>query len=84
MDWMIRVLRFDSQQGLGIFLFTTASSTALGPTQSPIQWVPGTLSLGSKWPVRKADHSPPPSAEMKECMELYFHSPSCLHGMVLS
>jgi hypothetical protein len=32
--------------GLGIFLFTTASRTALGPTQLPIQWVPGSLSLG--------------------------------------
>jgi hypothetical protein len=31
---------------LGIFLFTTASRTALGPTQLPIQWVPGALSLG--------------------------------------
>jgi hypothetical protein len=31
---------------LGIFLFTTVSKTALGPTQSPIQWVSGALSLG--------------------------------------
>jgi hypothetical protein len=31
--------------GLGIFLFTTASRTALGPTQHPIQWVQGCLSL---------------------------------------
>jgi hypothetical protein len=30
---MIGVLGFDSQRGLGIFLFTTASRTALGPTQ---------------------------------------------------
>jgi hypothetical protein len=33
---------------LGIFLFTTASSTALGPNQPPIQWVPGAVSLGVK------------------------------------
>jgi hypothetical protein len=49
---------------------------ALGPTQSPIQGVPGALSLGVKRPRRKADHSPAPSAEVKECMELYFHSPN--------
>jgi hypothetical protein len=28
---------FDSQQGLGIFLFTAVSWLALGPTQHPIQ-----------------------------------------------
>jgi hypothetical protein len=37
--WTIGVLGFDSQWGLGIFLFTTASRTALRPTQPPIQWV---------------------------------------------
>jgi hypothetical protein len=61
--------------GAGTFLFTTASRTVLGPTQSPIQWVPGALSLGVKRPAREADHSPPSSAEVKECMELYLHSP---------
>jgi hypothetical protein len=59
---MIRVLGFDSQQGLGIFLFITASGTAMGPTQPPIQWVLGALSLGVKWPGREADHSPLSSA----------------------
>jgi hypothetical protein len=48
------------------FLLATASRTALGPTQPPIQWVPGALSLGVKRPGREADHSPPSSAEVKE------------------
>jgi hypothetical protein len=43
-------VEFDSRRGLGIFLFTTASRTALGPNQPPVQWVPGALSLGLKWP----------------------------------
>jgi hypothetical protein len=30
--WTIGVLGFDSRRGLGIFLFTTASRMALGPT----------------------------------------------------
>jgi hypothetical protein len=38
---------------------------ALGPTQPPIQWVPGALSLGVKRPEREADHLPPSSAEVK-------------------
>jgi hypothetical protein len=62
--------------GLGIFLFTTASRTVLGPTQPPIQWVPGDLSLGVKRPGREAGHTPPSSAEVKECVELYLHSPN--------
>jgi hypothetical protein len=60
------VLGFDSRQGLGIFLFTTASRTALGPTQSPIQWVQGALSLGVKRPGREANHPPSFSTEVKE------------------
>jgi len=60
------VLRFDSRRGLGIFLFTTASRTIMGPTQLPIQWVPGALPLGIKRPGREADHSPSSSAEVKE------------------
>jgi hypothetical protein len=49
---------------------------ALGPTQPAIQWVPGVLSLGVKRPWREADHSSPPSAEVKEWVELYLHSPN--------
>jgi hypothetical protein len=48
-----------------IFLFSTASRLALGPTQPPIQWVPGTLSTGVKQLGHEADHSPPFSFEVK-------------------
>jgi hypothetical protein len=65
MGWTIEVLGFDSRRGLGIFPSTTVSRTALGPTQPPIQWVPGALSLGVKRPGREADHSPSFSAEVK-------------------
>jgi hypothetical protein len=65
MGWMIRVLGFNSWQGLGIFLFTTVSRTALVPTKPPIQWVLGALSLGVKQPGHEADHSPPSSAKVK-------------------
>jgi hypothetical protein len=75
-SWTIGFLGFDFRQGLGIFIFTTASKTALGPTQPPMQWVPGALSLGIKRPGREADHSTPSSAEVKECVELYLHSPN--------
>jgi hypothetical protein len=51
--------------GLGIFLFTIASRPALGPTHSPIQCVPGSLSLEVKRPGREANHSLPSSAEVK-------------------
>jgi hypothetical protein len=63
--WTIRVLGFDSWQGLGIFLFTTTSRMALGPTQPPIQWVPGVLSLGVMQLGHEANHSPPSSAKVK-------------------
>jgi hypothetical protein len=71
-----RGLGFDSRRGLGIFLFTTVSTTALGPTQPPIQWVPGALRSGVKRPGREADHSPQSSAEVKEWVDLYLHSPN--------
>jgi hypothetical protein len=41
-----------------------------------IQWVWGPLSLGVKRPGREADHSPPSSAEVKEWVKLYLHSPN--------
>jgi len=54
---------------LSMFVFihahTITSRSVLGPTQLPIQWVPGSLSLEVKWPGHEADHSPPSSAEIK-------------------
>jgi hypothetical protein len=37
----------------------------LGPTQPPIQWIPGALSPGVKRQGHEADHSPPASAEVE-------------------
>jgi hypothetical protein len=62
--------------GLGIFLFTTPSRPTLRPTQPPIQWVAGALSLGVKREEREADHSHPSSADVKECVDPYLHSSS--------
>jgi hypothetical protein len=75
---------FNTWWGLGIFPFDTMSRLALGPTQPPIHWVSGALSPGVKQLRHEADCSPPSSAKVKEYVELYLHSPICLHGMVLS
>jgi hypothetical protein len=82
--WTIGVLGFESRQGLGIFLSTTASRPAVRPTQPPIQRVTGALSLRVKRPGREDDHLPPYSAEVKECVELYFYSLRHLYCVVLS
>jgi hypothetical protein len=57
---------------------------ALGPTQTPIQWIPGALSLGVKRSGREADHSPPSSAEIKNAWRYISTPPIRLHGIVLS
>jgi hypothetical protein len=51
--------------GAGNFIFITASRPALRPTQPPIQWVPGDVSLGVMQSGCESDHSPPSSAEVK-------------------
>jgi len=82
MGWMIGGL--ESQQGLENFLFTTRSRPAPGPTQPPIQWVPDTISLGVKRPVREAYHSPLPSTEVNNAWS-YISDPQIrLHAVVLS
>jgi hypothetical protein len=40
--------------------------------------------LRVKRPGREADHPPLSSAEIKECVALYLHSPTRLHGVMLS
>jgi hypothetical protein len=73
LDYLIHVnLLNDSWRGPGIFFFSTASRTALAPTQPPIQWVRGALSLGVKRPGREADHSPPSSAEVRNAWNYTF------------
>jgi hypothetical protein len=41
------------------------SRAALGPTEPPVQWVPGSLSPRIKRLGREDDRSPPSSAEVK-------------------
>jgi hypothetical protein len=47
------------------FCFSISSTPALGPTQSPTQWVPRDLSPRVKRQGPETDHSPPNSAEVK-------------------
>jgi hypothetical protein len=75
---------FESREGLGIFLFTTVSRLALGPIQSPIQWVAGALSLGIKRSGCEADHLPPYSAEVKNVWSYTSTFPIRLHGVVIT
>jgi hypothetical protein len=51
----------DSPGRIKNFLFSNLSRPALG---TPIERVPGALSLGVKRTGREADHSPPNSAEV--------------------
>jgi hypothetical protein len=57
--------RFESWQGHGFFLFLTMSKMALRPTQPPVQCVMRALSPVVKQLECEGDHSPPPSADVK-------------------
>ena len=54
--------------------FPRLSRPASGPTQPPVQWVPG-LSRGQRRPGRDADHTPPSSAEVKKELSYTFTHP---------
>jgi hypothetical protein len=61
-----RAIGVGSPAGQRIFPLTCVFRPALGPTQPPVQWVPGVLSPGVKArPGRDTDHSPPSSAEVE-------------------
>jgi hypothetical protein len=45
-DWAIEIR--SPAEAKGFFPLASVSRTALGPTQSPVQWVPGFLSPGLK------------------------------------
>ena len=51
------------------------------PTQPPIQWVPGALSLGMEQPGQETDQSPPSKANGKNEWANTCIPPICLHGM---
>jgi hypothetical protein len=65
----------DSNPGGGWEFFSLRHrvQTGSGPTQPHIQWVLGALSLGVKRTGPEADHSPSPSAEVKECTAIYLY-----------
>jgi hypothetical protein len=76
-------LGFRFRQGPTDFSLRHLIQTAMGSTQPPTQWIPGTLYDGVKWLWREANHSSLSCSDVKQCVELYFHSPIRLHGVVL-
>jgi hypothetical protein len=68
---------FDSRRGQEIFYRVIAFKPALGPSQPPIQWVPGSLPRG-----HRADYSH--LVSRARMVDLYLHGPTRLHGVVLN
>jgi hypothetical protein len=62
--------------GWEFFSFTLCPDRLWGPPSLLSSGYQEALSLGVKRPGLEADHSPPSGAEVKECMELYLHSPN--------
>ena len=53
----------------------------MGPTQPPVQWVPGLSPEGKEQPGLNANPSPPSSAVGHERVELYLYSPYGPYGL---
>jgi len=67
-----------------IYLFSTASRSALRLAQLPVLGVPGALYPEAKRQGRESEHSPPATAEFKNAWIYTSISPIRLHGVVLS
>jgi hypothetical protein len=78
-DWTAKGSEFESRKEQEFSLL----HVVLGPTKHFIRWVPEPLSLGIKWPERKAYISPSTSAEVKKT-DLYLQSPIQILGEVLN
>ena len=63
-----------------IFLVFRVSRLALGPTQLPVEWVPGTISLGVRWPEQGDGQTSRSNAEVKNDWR-YTSILTFLHGM---
>jgi hypothetical protein len=64
------------QTGAGNFSFHHRIQTGFGAHSASYLMATRGSFLGVKRPGREADHSPPSSAEVKECVRLYLHSPT--------
>jgi hypothetical protein len=56
-----------------IYFFSIKHRPALGPTQTPVNWILGVISQGIKLQGCEIDHSPPPTVRSK-MVELYLYS----------
>jgi hypothetical protein len=65
------------------FKFTISSTHSLGPTQPPVWWLSGTLSLGLKGPEFEADHQPPTTAEVKTTSIYRCTAPIRINGLAI-
>jgi hypothetical protein len=70
--------------GAGNFSLRHHAQTSFGAHPASYQMGNGISFPGVKWLGHEADLSPPSSAEVKECVELFLHPLIRLHGMECS
>jgi hypothetical protein len=74
--WTLGVQGFRFPAGTGNFSLHHCVENGSGARPATYPMGTGALFLGVKRPGREADHSPPFSAEVKEWVKLYLHSPN--------